>query len=246
MTPFPELKLPNSDLGPLSRRPQADLVQEAIGWATGTREDPAFTRIVRLGTYDVGVRKPGKEADGTGDRQNANDMLPTILVDGKVYEYAPGFATIFESLQDLGVGRNNLALELIGCLLFRSAFLLDHDQMEPGVWRWRPPESVQNEIEKWTSSVGDVPVMVFLNLIEALALNEDVKYQTLGYDITKGVGRRNNLGTCAHIIAVFLGRASLVRFAGALARPPSGVAPISRKAAEEAFPLLAGRPSVRY
>jgi len=129
--------------------------------------------------------------------------------------------------------------------MFRSAFMLDHEEIEPGCWRYSPPDDVMTEIEKWTPAAANVPIQVFLQLIDTLALNEDVKYQTLGYEIQKGVGRRNNLATCAHIVAVFLGRASLVRFAGTLARPPSGVAPLSRKAAEQAFPLLAGRTSVQ-
>ena len=210
----------------------------------GTRDEQIFTRLISVSGYDVGVRKPGKEAEWDPPRQNPNDMLPTIRKDGMVIEYAPGFTAIFEVLQDLGVGRNNLALELIGCLLFRSAYMLDHEEMEPGCWRYAPPPTVVTEIERWTPSAANLPIQVFLHLIEALALNEDVKYDTLGYDIQKGVGRRNNLSTCAHIVAVFLGRASLVRFAGTLARPPSGVAPMSRTAAEASFPLLAGRTSV--
>jgi hypothetical protein len=244
MTPYPELQLPKGDLGPLSRRRQTESVAEAIAFPVGTRGAQAFTRLIGVRGYEVGVRKPGKEADWEPPRTNPNDMLPTIRFNGEVIEYAPGFTAIFEVLQDLGVGRNTLALELIGCLLFRSAFMLDHEEMEPACWRYVPPASVVADIEKWTPTAADLPIQVFLHLIEALALNEDVKYKTLNYDIQKGYGRRNNLATCAHIVAVFLGRASLVKFAGSLARPPSGVAPITRVGAEAAFPLLAGRTSV--
>ncbi|MDP3990703.1 MAG: hypothetical protein Q8P63_00110 [Candidatus Nealsonbacteria bacterium] len=62
-----------------------------------------------------------------------------------------------------------------------------------------------------------------------MALNEDVKVHTLGYeDAQYDYGRINTLLTFAHLIAVLLNRRSLARFAGAFARPPSGMASIPK------------------
>ncbi len=206
-------------------------------------DNPMFHPVCQLGDFVIGVRKPGKEAAPTFPSPNPHDMLPSIQRGGAYIEYTPGFTTIFEELQGLAVGRNNLALEHIGCLLFRAAYMLDHEEIGPGIWRFAPPRDVIDEVERWAPQVAGIPTSVFLHLIEVLAWNEDEKYAYREYDIGTGIGRTNNLGTCAHIIAVFLGRASIVRFAGGLARPPSGVNPITQKAAREAFPLLDGRPS---
>ncbi len=87
-----------------------------------------------------------------GERRNINDMLPTIVRSRGSLQYAPSFTAIFEALQELGVGRNNLALELIGCLLFQySVQCSNHEEFEPGAWRYVPPPRVLDEIEKWTT-----------------------------------------------------------------------------------------------
>ena len=154
MTPFPSLVLPDGNLGPRSRKPQAASVAEAIRWPKGGSSSQTFTRLFTFRDYGVGVRKPGKEAELDPPKRNENDMLPTVVKTGSVVEYAPGFITIFEELQKLGVGRNTLALELIGCLMFRSAFMLDHAELEPGCWRYVPPEDVIDEIETWAPTAG--------------------------------------------------------------------------------------------
>ena len=56
--------------------------------------------------------------------------------------------------------------------------------------------------------------------------------------IKGGVGRQNNLLTYCNLIAVFLGKVRISKFAGQLSRPPTGVSPISQKAAREFFSPL--------
>ena len=80
--------------------------------------------------------------------------------------------------------------------------------------------------------------MVFMYLVEVLALNEDVKYDFRGRVLAEGYGRQNNLLTCAHLIAVLLDRLPLVDFAGGMARPPTGLSPITQSGARAAFPML--------
>ena len=96
--------------------------------------------------------------------------------------------------------------------------------------------------KKRLPKIGDVPTDVFLYFLDILALNEDVKVHTLGHKNAKhDYGRINTLLTFAHLIAVLLNRRSLAKFAGAFARPPSGMAPIPKTEKGnvfESFPLL--------
>ncbi len=100
MTPFPSLVLPEGNLGPRSRKPQAASVAEAIRWPKGGSSSQTFTQLFTFRDYGVGVRKPGKEAELDPPKRNENDMLPTVVKTGSVVEYAPGFITIFEELSE--------------------------------------------------------------------------------------------------------------------------------------------------
>ena len=126
----------------------------------------------------VAVGKPGKEAAGYG-RPNPNDMLPSVLQDGVPLSFLASFYDIFREFQHLGVAHEGRApevvLELVGALLFRSAFMLDHRNVGDG-WRWSPPESVMDILESASPFVAEppLPIRVYLFLVEALALNEDV------------------------------------------------------------------------
>ena len=95
-------------------------------------------------------------------------------------------------------------------------------------------------LEKRISLVTEIPIRVFLHLLVVLSLNEDIKMYTLGYDdLRQDYGRINTMLTFAHLIAVLLNRTPLSKFAGAFARPPSGMAPMPKtKGAIECFPLL--------
>jgi hypothetical protein len=113
-------------------------------------------------------------------------------------------------------------------------------------WRWRPPENVMAEVrtrlpEGVFTRVGQLPVEVFLQYIDALAWNEDVKYRTIttekGKSYRLDVGRRNNLSTSAHVIAVMLTSAPISGLGQAFSRG-RGVGPIQPAMARQAFPDL--------
>jgi hypothetical protein len=116
--------------------------------------------------------------------------------------------------------------------------MVDHSKDSNGDWRYIPPQSIINLITSETSTIKGIPILAFLHYLDAIGLNEDVKYNTLGYDTTKGYGRRNNMLTCVNLIAVILERYSISKFAGSFAKPPVGVSPISFKKALEIFPYL--------
>ena len=229
------LALPLGQLGPLARPRRLAAIHEADGWPAGPNpENPVLKTVYSGGVYEVCLGKPGKEWSREGQTQNLYDMLPCVRKEGKRLDYTPSFGDIFGALQKLGRA-DEVSLELLGCLFVRSAFMLDHEKLAAG-WRFSPPEEVLRDVEARTPQAGGIPVGVFLQLVDALAWNEDVKYFHRNGDISN-TGRPNTLMTCAHIIAVMLGRAELVSFANALSRG-RGVAPLPQQRARGLFPPL--------
>jgi len=221
-------------------------VAESLSWKKGAQDKKVFYEIWSGGSYKIKLGKPGKEAATDYDRcrykdghkgNNPNDMWPSIWNSKGVIDKSATFINVFDELQTL-LRSNENALELIACLLFRSAFMGDHVDIGSERWRYKPPAKVMNIIKKYAEPVFGVPIEVFLYYLDALAWNEDVKYHTLGYDITKDTGRQNNLLTCVNLIGVFLDRVPISKFAGGFARPPVGISAISRKKAFEILPLI--------
>lgn len=222
-------------------------VSEAISWDGGTENNLRYHTIFSEGKYSIRLGKPGKEAAPSYNRckyrdghsgNNPNDMRPSIFInEERQNEQLASFTDIFNELQALGRSDEG-ALELIACLLFRSAYMIDHREISPGIWRYEIPKEVLNVIKKTLPTANGMPMKVFLHFLDALAWNEDVKYYTLGYDIRLGTGRRNNLMTCVNLIGVLLNKVSIADFAGKFGRPPAGISDIAKKEALEIFPLL--------
>jgi len=240
------LRIPNIQLNPYCTPIKKSLVKESISWPCGPSMDDQYHYIIwKDDEYIIALGKPGKEVyidtlrhKNGSLTNNANDMKPTISVNGNELRTDGSFTAIFEAFQELGRS-NETALELLACLLYRNAFLQDH-KLQNDQYVYSPPALVVEQIESYIGTIFGISPMAFLHYLEAIALNEDTKYHTLGHDISKGTGRTNNLLTCVNIIGVFLNRVPLIKFAGALTRPPTGIATISNKAAREAFPLLNG------
>lgn len=222
-------------------------VREATAWSSGTQESLKFQTIWNRGAYAVKLGKPGKEAASDyvkckysdGHRgNNPNDMKPVIFMNDKPFESnLASFTQIFDEIQRLN-DKDKSAVELVGCLLFRSAYMLDHVEEKPGIWRYEPSAEVLVELQSRLPVTDGVPIEVFLHYLDAIAWNEDVKYHTLGYDITHGTGRKNNLLTCTNLIGVLLTRVKISKFAGNFGRPPTGISTISKAEAYRIFPAL--------
>lgn len=227
-------------------------IREAIAWGTGTDAQRSYTHVWPSGEYSIALGKPGKEASWVAPKKtNANDMLPTIFHNEVSIDYVPTFAAVWREIETLSSNAESQSAELLACLLFRTAYMLDHREVASGIWRYEPPPSVVAEIERRTPDVGTMtgarlPIAVFLHFIEALSLNEDVKYYTLGeaeapgrgeLRIKAGVGRRNNLTTCVNVIAVILKLQSVVDFGDAMVRG-FGIAPLAVTKAKRLFKCL--------
>ena len=96
-------------------------------------------------------------------------------------------------------------------------------------------------LKKRIPQVGGVPVDIFLYFLDVLALNEDVKMHTLGYENAQhDYGRVNTLLTFAHLVAVLLNRRALAKFSLAFAYPPFNQSPLphTTKNISAIFPVL--------
>ncbi len=245
-----EMALPvGVKLSSFARSRRVEMTAEAMAWPKGkSQEKRKITEIYKADNFVVAVGKPGKEAAPDFKRKhyitgvitnNRNDMNPFVMKNGKKVGNDLTFEAMFEQIEHL-MHADLFGLELLGMLIFRMAFMLDHQQDTQGNWRYIPPNQSMLVLNKRLPKVGDVSAEVFLYFLDVLALNEDVKVHTLGHENAKyDYGRVNTLLTFAHLISVLLNRRSLAKFAGNFARPPSGMAPMPKiKGIFETFPLL--------
>ncbi len=245
-----ELSIPvGLKLSPYAKPRRAEMLNEAIAWPKGAnQEQRIITEIYHCGNFRVAVGKPGKEAAPNFKRKhyvtgettnNPNDMNPFVIKNGKKIGNDLTFEALFEQIEHL-MSADRFGLELLGMLIFRLAFMLDHYRDQGNHWRYIPPKITLSILKTRLPKVGEVPTDIFLYFLDVLALNEDVKMHTLGYENAKeDYGRVNTLLTFAHLVAVCLNRRSLAKFAGTFARPPAGLAPLPKiKGLFETYPLL--------
>lgn len=239
------------DLRLHSNKLKSEMVLECKKLETGASfTNQQFNEFYTFQDYQVGMSKPGKEVFSDGIKykngikgNNPFDMTPTILRGGKKVEYDGSFSAIFKEFVKLYKSRE--ALQVLGALLVRNAYLLDHQRV--GInWRYSPPKDKIDFLNNYCSNFLGMPALIFLYYIELIALNEDTKYSTLGYDISQGYGRKNNILTYAHIVMLLSQKheqdegsflLSFLGFAGRLSSPPVGLNPISLKRAREYFKI---------
>lgn len=193
------------------------------------------------GRYKVGVGKFGKEYYLSTIRwkngqkgNNPNDMKPTVWLDGKEIDFDGSFDHVFNFFQY--VSKTDMrALEILGCLFFRNAYLLDHDAN----MNYAPPQEAIDYLNKVIPTFEGISTEAYLHYLEMIAWNEDIKYHTLGYDVHTGIGRRNNMLTYVHIITILMGKGSLSKLCSQFSRPPVGVSPVSLTLAQQVFSELA-------
>lgn len=253
------LKLP-SNPGGIAKIKRTESVIEAQQWPAGTIENKRYRKVYESGDFGIFLGKPGKEAAESYVKRNVHDMTPTVFHKGAAVAFLPTFEDIFRDLWHLGLEASKLGssrdevLEMVGALLYRSSYMLDHIKEEAsGLWVWSPPSDTVSPIVQALGVMGRelqmpngttkrLPIDVYLQLVDALALNEDVKYQSENVEkfstVKSNTGRTNTMQTCTSMIAVFLERYDIVKLFGSLSRS-RGVAPMSQTDAKVAFPVLA-------
>ena len=237
----------NNNLGKIAYPIIQETVDEAILFPKGDSEANKLKKVLyEVDNFEICVEKPGKEVfeftknnknpNEPDKTNNKNDMTPCVFEGGIKYKKNLTFSEIwgnFEQFKDLD---NYDYLEVLGSVLYRQAWMLDHKRNCEGNWRWTIPPKSLDFLKQSNITINGMTTEVFLYFLEVLALNESVKYFTLGFTNTdKKVGRINNVLTGCHFIAVLINKAPIWNFAGRLSM---GVAPITQKSAPEYFPLL--------
>ncbi|MES2749156.1 MAG: hypothetical protein V4606_02065 [Patescibacteria group bacterium] len=207
-------------------------INEAMSWDSGTFRSKIYHSIWENGVYKIAFGKPGKEStneSGYTGALNPHDMRPDLFKNNINLGSAATFGDVVSDLEEVAKVEK-YCVELIGALLFRSAFLLDHkDELTISgtrIYRYCPNSMVIDYITSKIPLIYGVPPIVFLQYLDAIALNEDVKYYYKGKDLTKGgVGGKNNYLTYVMIIAVITGELPISLIAKKLLR--TNVAAIS-------------------
>ncbi len=230
----------------LARAKKLCLIEEAIAWEGCTTEGQYIEHVIWESDdkqYRVSLRKYGKEYYGSvrwkdgHEEHNPNDMKPSLFHNGEEISTLASFDDIFRFLQEIHL-HNAEAAQVLGCLIYRDAFLLDYTK-EGNTYRFNPPTEALDYINERIPVWEGISIEAYLRYLDIISWNEDVKYYSIGYDVLRdGTGRKNNLLTYAHLLAVLLGKASLSKLCGSFSRPPIGVSTISITDAKAAFPQL--------
>lgn len=216
---------------------RSERVAEARSWPPGEDfEHQKFVVIWEGSGYSVRIGKPGKEAQRKGGARNADDMLPAICALGGG-QCRPDVSFNDVNKEYLGIyeqGDKRKYLVLLACLHFRNAFLIDHVKINGG-WRYRPPQIVIDRISAAVPEILGVPVEVFLQYMDCISWNEDVKYWDRPGN---NAGQVNNMLSAVSTICGLTGKIKFIDFIAPLIQ--QGVHPITQKRAIELFPFLRG------
>jgi len=115
---------------------------------------------------------------------------------------------------DTNNGTSILGMEILGSLLYRSAFMLDHQNESNKSWRLRIPK---NSLSKLKNIIPHLPVQDFLYY--------------------GGKTRTHKVPIDCNLIATILGRVAIGDFAYQFQRA-AGMASLSKSKGENVFPLL--------
>ena len=251
---YPVLELPAGTLGPFAKARRLAAINEAISWPKGPTlanqvATCVFSYVDASGDrWEVLLAKPGKEAFQP-KRTNLNDMFPIIRRSGVDIPYGEAFASIWNEIENVAKRPGgSFACELLSRFVVACAYMVNHEEtaVGSGVWRISTGTSMQRvygdieiQVPMTTYIQGNIPLRVFLNLIEAIALQEDVKYYTLNGNQLKGnQGRVNNLLTTAGVIRYLGGLERVSWLVGRLTRPPPGVLSMTQEDLRRLFPNI--------
>jgi len=180
-------------------------ILEAIEFEGGTIEKPKKHLISILPNgKEVYFLKPGKETQR--NIPNVHDMFPNIGINDKSETNSFSFEIIWEYLVKLSI-INQITFKKVLVLLYRLCFFIDHQEIK-GLIRYSPSKELLDYISKidFTMKEGfkdkfkkdEIGLMEYLNFIDLLGWNEDVKYHVKNskpdfQDRAKSTGRVNTI-----------------------------------------------------
>jgi len=202
--------------------------------------------------------------------KNPHDMFPYVakkdvlfsvkrryLKNGKVKITPWTFEHLFSLIEKAYSSyEKQLALELLGSIMVRIAFMLDHEEDEMGILRLRLPKIATEEMVGRLPKLGEdkwaIPIEAVIYFLDILGYNEDIKVDVCGYrnlvrEYVRGPkpvdnGRTNTLLTISHMLAAVLHRRPIGEFSYGLHRG-LGMNALSRGQILPAYPLLS--PDIR-
>ena len=175
-------------------------IVEALGWSTGTHDRPVKHLVATLPKgVEVYFLKPGKEKDQDRDKPNPHDMTPFV-----------GNSQVKLQFNDIWSGLAKISLlnfesfKIVLTLIYRNAYFLDHVEKNLGIIRYEPHKQILKVIEQINNEVGGVlpmELLPFLNYLDILGWNEDVKYNVQNNEpnllgLRRNTGRINTLLSC--------------------------------------------------
>ena len=196
---------------------------------------------------------------------NPHDMFPYVehnnvlmsvkrrhLKNGKVKVTPWTFEHLFSLIEGAySSPEMQLALELLGSIMVRIAFMLDHEEDSSGLIRLSLPEMATKEMTRRLPELGEgewaTPIEAVIYFLDILGFNEDIKVDVCGYrnltrEYARGPksqdnGRTNTLLTISHMLAAVLHRRPIGEFAYGLHRG-MGMNAMSKGTIQPAYPLL--------
>lgn len=176
-------------------------IKEAINFETGTKENLKIHIIGEVNNNKIYFAKPGKEFFRE-NKKNENDMTPYV---GDLYDRY-SFGDIWKDMLNLSIRISKDSYKQLNVLLYRLAYLMDCEISGDKV-RYEPTGEVATVIaniqEEIDSKGYDFKVLEFLNFIDILSWNEDVKYQANCEFKDYKVGRINTILSLISIPLIF-------------------------------------------
>lgn len=184
-----------------ARKKREMRIKEAINFPVGTKEEPKIHIIGEVNNNKIYFLKPGKEFFRKSNK-NINDMTPCV---GDLYEKY-SFRDIWRDMLNLSVRISEDSYKQLNVLLYRLAYLIDCTVVNEKV-RYEPKgevlEIIKNIQKEIDSKHYDFKVLEFLNFIDVLSWNEDVKYQANCEFENFKVGRINTILSVISVPLIF-------------------------------------------
>jgi hypothetical protein len=162
---------------------KTSLINEAIDLPSGTQTARIKTVINKLGGNEGMFFKPGKEA--ARKTPNLYDMYPAVFANGVDITERWGFEKLWEYLIKISIV-HKATFKKVLVLLYRLCFFIDYKQID-GEYRYIPSDELTELIANIQSlvltdgfqdkfSTTEIELLDFINFVDLLAWNEDVKY----------------------------------------------------------------------
>lgn len=206
--------------------PQDTSYKVCLGKFGKEHYEPASSAYSRLATGELPENA----------RKNINDMRPSVFRDEQLVDaFRARFDDIFKLLEDCNRQGLTDVVRAFAILFFRNALLLDHPVVH-GRYVYCPPQPLIDFICRSVPEYEGIPMEVYIHALDAIGLNEDVKYYTQQkLQKKRGIGRENNMKTYCYAAACILGYEHWAGFIYMLMRQ-YGVAPITNRMFSTYFP----------